>query len=648
MPIVCLSTRLTSHRRLGVLRALGLGCALTVCGLVLGGCDAQKQIDDLLGNKKSSASSPPAPAPSAASGKSSAAGCTGTMVPTTVNDPLYPYQWHLKDNSLRPFNDATAPPYFSADIIQVKSKFTGCGIKVAVVDSGLEIAHEDLAPNVVPGFSIDFNTPGGTDPTPAGSGGDHGTSVAGLIGARANNSLGGRGVAGEAALVGYNFLATSQALAVRITSLGGAQNTEDVDVFNQSYGVAAGVLDPAIEAQLLSGVTSLRSGKGALYVKSAGNSFQSDQNLNCVLANAAGVSCQDASMDGENATPYNIVVGALNAGLAPSAAPTRASYSTGGSALWISAPGGEIGADSVVLAQNGYRVSSPLDLRAALVTTDLTGCTRGYSVSKFDPSNPGTWNSLGLGQVPVNSKCAYVASFSGTSAAAPVVSGAVAVLLSANPALTWRDVKHILARTATMVDASVADVTATCGGTVVLTPGWVANNGLGFHFHNWYGFGGVNLDAAVTMATSAWTPNGFGTTTVFGALTDSNWYPATPSIVRLAIPDCNATGVTTPSSLIPAPGAGFIEAVAVNVCLRHPNVGELQFELTLPGIGTSVLLAGRNGFNTVGVSSTACQIFETNAFYGLPATGGFKLTAKDTVSGNSGTLDSWQVRVWGH
>lgn len=632
----------------GGLRALGVGCALTACGLALAGCDLQKQIDDLLGNKKSSDSTPPAaPPPAAASGKSSAAGCTGTIDPTTGNDPLYPYLWYLKANALRPFNDASAPPYFSADIGQIKSKYTGCGIKVAVVDSGLEIAHEDLRPNVVPGYSIDFNTAGGTDPTPAGSGGDHGTSVAGLIGARANNGLGGRGVAGEASLVGYNFLATNQSLAVRITSLGGAPNTADVDVFNQSYGITAGILDPTIEAQLLSGVTTLRSGNGAVYVKSAGNSFQSDPNLSCALANAAGVSCQDASMDGENTTPYNIVVGALNAGLDSSSAPTRASYSTGGSALWIAAPGGETGADSAVLASFGYRVTSPLDLQPALVTTDLTGCTRGYSVSKFDPSNPGTWNSFGLGQNALNSNCSYMASFSGTSAAAPVVSGAVAVMLSANPALTWRDAKYILARTATQVDSSVASVATTCGGTIVLTPGWVADNGVGFHFHNWYGFGRVNLDAAVAMATSSWTPNGFGTTTAFGTLTDTNWYPATPSAVNLAIPDCNATGVTTPV-LIPTSAPGFIEAVAVNVCIRHPNVGELQFELTLPGIGTSVLLPGRNGFNLVNVATTACEVLETNAFYGLASTGGFTLTAKDTVSGNTGYLDSWQVRVYGH
>ena len=43
--------------------------------------------------------------------------------------------------------------------------FSGRGIKVAVVDSGLEIAHEDLAANVDAASSFNFLT-GGNDPTP--------------------------------------------------------------------------------------------------------------------------------------------------------------------------------------------------------------------------------------------------------------------------------------------------------------------------------------------------------------------------------------------------------------------------------------------------------------------------------------------------
>ena len=36
------------------------------------------------------------------------------------------------------------------------------------------------------------------------------------------------------------------------------------------------------------------------------------------------------------------------------------------------------------------------------------------------------------------------ASFRGTSAAAPIAAGAVALALQANPCLTWRDVQHLI------------------------------------------------------------------------------------------------------------------------------------------------------------------------------------------------------------
>ena len=52
-----------------------------------------------------------------------------------------------------------------------------------------------------------------------------------------------------------------------------------------------------------------------------------------------------------------------------------------------------------------------------------------------------------------NSNCNYVSNFRGVLAA-PTVTGVIALMLGANPNLTWRDVKHILASNAVQVDAS--------------------------------------------------------------------------------------------------------------------------------------------------------------------------------------------------
>ncbi|MDJ1172460.1 SBBP repeat-containing protein [Roseofilum sp. BLCC_M154] len=79
----------------------------------------------------------------------------------------------------------------------------------------------------------------------------------------------------------------------------------------------------------------------------------------------------------------------------------------------------------------------------------------------------------------------YINNFGGTSAAAPFVSGVVALMLEANPDLTLRDVQYILAKTADKNDPNHKD--------------WV-NNGAGYHVNHQYGFGAVNADAAVAMA----------------------------------------------------------------------------------------------------------------------------------------------------
>ena len=125
-------------------------------------------------------------------------------------------------------------------------QLTGHRVKVAVVDTGLEICHPDLADNVEQGASWNFRY--GTsrqqsndhprDPYPLGNGFDHGTAVAGLIASVSANQIGGTGVAPRAFLRGYNFLGT-QTLANELAALGMSRSSpksDDVRIFNMSYG----------------------------------------------------------------------------------------------------------------------------------------------------------------------------------------------------------------------------------------------------------------------------------------------------------------------------------------------------------------------------------------------------------------------------
>ena len=106
--------------------------------------------------------------------------------PTAGLDPLTAQQWYILNTGQKAYADNAGTPGEDLKLTGTYAAgWSGVGVKVAVVDSGLEIAHEDLAENVVPG-SWNFAT-GTTDPSPtAATGnkglGDHGTSVGGIIG----------------------------------------------------------------------------------------------------------------------------------------------------------------------------------------------------------------------------------------------------------------------------------------------------------------------------------------------------------------------------------------------------------------------------------------------------------------------------------
>ena len=272
-----------------------------------------------------------------------------------VPDPLRPQQWHLHNTGQSAF--ALLPGVAGEDVRMagvLSDGPTGRGVKVAVVDTGMEICHPDLKASVEAGASFNFNaslakldasspwTPGVDpfDPFNFNPNGDHGTSVAGLLAAAANNGTGGRGVAPGVSLRGYNLFAVDEDnfLRAELDSLGASSykpDSTDVDVFNMSFGTDAQLpfisLNASVDEERLfsHGVRHLRSGLGALYVKGAGNNFN-DCTIDFPVQ--AEIGCYSSDADGWHNLPYLIVVGAFNAD------GEKSSYSNAGSNLWISAP----------------------------------------------------------------------------------------------------------------------------------------------------------------------------------------------------------------------------------------------------------------------------------------------------------------------
>lgn len=148
--------------------------------------------------------------------KTGSNGSTATPAKPAVsdpNDPLWALQWHFRDKGTAEGRTAGGAGFES---FWKSQGITGSdGIVVAVVDTGLQMNHPDIAgsPNIMPGYDMvsdprmgndgdgrdtDPNDPGDLcDPTKPGAADSfHGTHVAGTIGAAATNN--GAGVAGGA------------------------------------------------------------------------------------------------------------------------------------------------------------------------------------------------------------------------------------------------------------------------------------------------------------------------------------------------------------------------------------------------------------------------------------------------------------------
>lgn len=531
-------------------------------------------------------------------------------------DPLLGYAWHINNTGQKVFAlDGSGMAGIDLNLLQSwTSGLSGSGIRVVISDDGVQDTHEDLTDNFLYGLSKNYRTAFpyvGSNAPPGHSEDNHGTAVAGLLAAVGNNALGTKGVAYKSQILSYNLLAygVSQTNAVI-----GDQVTGGYDIYNMSWGNPQNSLPEPLaiwETNLLSGVLNGRSGKGSIYVKAAGNDFL----VEC--KNSSSTICiGNANFDPDNSTPYTILTSALNA------QGEAASYSSVGSNVWIASYGGEYGDDY-----------------PAMISTDRSGCTAGYSVTNISGKVEFERGSSG------NSNCNYTSTFNGTSAAAPVLSGAIALILEANPQLNWRDVKYILAKTAVQVHPTASAILShplrnypgDASKNVLIPTGavwenaWVTNSA-GLKFHNWYGFGRLDVDAAVAMAKSY--------TSIFTtAFTATNWIE---NVTTVAIPDDSATGVTNTVSV---PDNLRIEGVRLRLKVDHDNVGDLGVELTSPSGTKSIIINMRNSL--VGQVDYDNEIFLSNAFYQERSNGTWRIKIIDGGSTFSGNLVSWGLQIIG-
>lgn len=482
-----------------------------------------------------------------------ASGSKATASTSLPTDPLFTQQWHLGDKGL--------------NVTPVWADYTGRGVRVGVLDQGVDRTHPDLDDNQRIDLSINADTglPGGV---PVRAQDNHGTAVAGVIAAE-RNDIGGIGVAYNADLVSiYSRLGGTPATLDQTVARAFAHALGKVDVLNNSWGLGNafqhspnsafmddfGTTMTASAAALRRLVAEGRDGLGTVVVQSAGNSGEFGDNGN--LHNFQN-------------SRFTIAVAATNnQGIV-------ADFSTPGTSVLVAAPGVDI------------------------LTSDQAGSV-GYEAGDSTTK-------------------------SGTSFAAPGISGVVALMLEANPTLGYRDVQMILAASGGNRSSDPAK------------PGALGWNGTELWHDTQKGFGVVDARTAVRLAET-WQ----------GQRTLANEQSLTASYR----PDVGLPILTdrfTTSSVTLAANMA-IEHVEVEVAINHTWIGDLTIQLISP-TGATARLLERPGSGLISTHGSSQQdirfTFSSAALMGQQAQGDWTLKVTGGQNGNVGEVKSWTLRVFG-
>jgi subtilisin family serine protease len=182
------------------------------------------------------------------------------------SEPFFGYQWNIRQ--------------IHADQAAANGN-QGAGAVVAVLDAGCNMAHADLAPNILTSYAVSFVPGEGVQPTTAAF--NHGTHVSGIIAAAINNT-GTQGVAPKAKIIPVKVLSEFTGSGSfggiiagidYVTSLN-ASNAIHVDIINMSLGATfdrinqgGGGTGPLIAA--LNRAMNGASAAGILCISAAGN-----------------------------------------------------------------------------------------------------------------------------------------------------------------------------------------------------------------------------------------------------------------------------------------------------------------------------------------------------------------------------------------
>lgn len=224
--------------------------------------------------------------------------------PTDPSDPLFPYQWYLKNtgqNGGKVRLDLNVEAAWAQGV-------TGVNVTTAIMDDGVDYMHPDIINNYNARASYDFSS---NDPFPYPRYTDdwfnsHGTRCAGEVSAAKDNDICGVGVAYNSMVAGIRMLDQPYMTdLIEANSMG--HQPDLIDIYSASWGptddgrTVDGPRNATMRA-IVRGVNEGRKGLGNIYVWASGDGGE-DDDCNCdgYAASMWTISINSAINTGENA-----------------------------------------------------------------------------------------------------------------------------------------------------------------------------------------------------------------------------------------------------------------------------------------------------------------------------------------------------------